>query len=216
MPKHYTGVTPTFLMEIAEPLEDVIRSIEDQLLLNVAALFNGSPKQWESTPMQWQAKKLAQLGALHSQNVQLISRYAKKEDGATQIAIEKTLLRSLKAADADLYEAWKAGKLTGTPEGIDETINRQLHTYQRQAQDRLNMVNTRMLNSSLEQARMVIANTQAYERRLAKAQTILNRRTGEVVTGASSRRDAVRRAVQDMAREGLTGFTDAAGHNWSP
>lgn len=145
-----------------------------------------------------------------------ISRLAGREDSLTQIAIEKTITRAIRGIDGELYDALRKGHLHGKPDGRDETINRQLQTYQRQAQDRLNMVNTVMLNSSLMQAQLVISNTQAYERRLARAQMTLNERTGEVVTGVSSRQTAVRRAIMDLARDGLTGFVDAAGREWSP
>lgn len=99
---------------------------------------------------------------------------------------------------------------------MDDAVARQLRLYEQQAINRLNMVNTVMLNSSLEQAQQVISNTQAYERQLDRAQQILNARTGEVVTGVSARQQAVRRAILDMNREGLTGFTDRAGRSWSP
>ena len=44
----------------------------------------------------------------------------------------------------------------------------------------------------------------------------MNARTGEVITGVSTRQAAVRSAILDMAQQGLTGFIDRAGHVWSP
>lgn len=66
MPKKYGNVTPQFLMDIAEPLEDVIRSIEDQLLINIARLFHGGPDDWEQPSLQWASRKLAMLGKLNT------------------------------------------------------------------------------------------------------------------------------------------------------
>jgi len=73
-----------------------------------------------------------------------------------------------------------------------------------------------MLNSSLEQYRRTVASTLAYEEQLSAAQAALNRRTGEIVTGQSSLREARAKAVRDMARIGLTGFVDRAGRKWTP
>ena len=73
-----------------------------------------------------------------------------------------------------------------------------------------------MLQSSLDQYRKVVADTMAYEGQLASAQQILNEATGEVLAGASTHREAVRRAVKRMADDGLTGFVDRGGHHWSP
>lgn len=132
------------------------------------------------------------------------------------MALEKTLWKAVRAVDPDLYAAWKAGHLAGNPGGMDEAVARQLAIYTQQAADTMNMVNTVMLNSSMDAYRQVIANTQSIERRMANNQLILNRRTGEVITGVSTRQQAVRRAIQDMNRDGLTGFIDRAGHQWSP
>lgn len=209
-------VTPLFLIEQAEPVESVAEEIENRVLLNLARFFKGKPDDWKRAPLQWQARKLAQLGALNTENIQTISRLAGREESLYMLALEKTLWRALGEVDLTLSAALKKGKLSGTPGALEETIARQLDLLREQAANKLNLVNTVMLNSSLEQAQKVIANTMAYERQLSQAQAILNDRAGEVVTGVTSLREAVSTAVKDMALEGLTGFTDRAGRRWSP
>ena len=216
MSKRYGAVTPEFLMRQAEPVEFLYQNIEDQILLNIARIFKAAPDDWEIPSLQWQARKLAQLGALNNQNIQIISKYIGEESTLTQMALERTLRKAIRAVDPELSDALKQGLLSGNPTDIETAVQAQLSTYLRQAVDRQNLVNTVMLNSSLSQARRVVANTLVYERQLAAAQEALNVRTGEVVTGVSTRQQAMRRAITDMARNGLTGFTDKAGHNWSP
>lgn len=210
-------VTPQFLMQVAQPVQDVVRHCEDQLLINIAKLFNGSPDDWRMPSMQWAAKKLQQIGGLNRQNLQIIARYYNLETGLTVDALQQTLLRALNTIDQQLYEASKIGLLNGnTVRGIDETMQRQLDLYQRQALHRMNMVNTTMLNSSLQAARMMVSDTTLYEKRMEKAQLALNEYTAEVVTGMTSRQQAVRKCIKDMSRRGLTGFVDRAGHQWTP
>ena len=60
-----------------------------------------------------------------------------------------------------------------------------------------------------EQAAMAVTQADA-------AQNILNTETGKVLTGVSSRQEALRRAIKRMADNGLTGFVDRGGHNWQP
>lgn len=214
--KRYGNISPQFLVSTAEPLEDVVRRLEDQMLMNVARLFRASPDDWQSPSLQWQARKMAQLGVLRADNIQAIARIAGDENAMVELALERTLRKALKAIDPALADALHKGYLQGNPSGMDDAVNRQLTTYARQAADKLNMVNTVMLNSSLEQYSRIISNTLAYERALGRAQQTLNARTAEVVTGVSTRQQALRRAVTDMARDGLTGFIDAGGHHWSP
>lgn len=80
-------VTPEFFMSVAEPLEQVVRSIEDQLLLNVARLFRQGPDDWKIPSMQWAAKKMTQLGAMHTANVRAISKLAGQAHTMYQLAL---------------------------------------------------------------------------------------------------------------------------------
>ena len=48
--------------------------------MNVATLFKMSPNDYTDTNLQWAAKKMAQLGALNTDNIRLIAKYAKQEN----------------------------------------------------------------------------------------------------------------------------------------
>jgi hypothetical protein len=52
--------------------------------------------------------------------------------------------------------------------------------------------------------------------RINTTQGILNVATGEVVTGVETWNNAVKRGVQKMVANGITGFVDHGGHRWSP
>lgn len=73
-----------------------------------------------------------------------------------------------------------------------------------------------MLKSTLEQFRKVITNTANIERQMQAVQDVLNTQTGKVITGVSSRTEALRQALSQIHKEGITGFIDKAGRKWTP
>ena len=48
------------------------------------------------------------------------------------------------------------------------------------------------------------------------AQQTLNVAAGKVIVGTESRTQALRQALSDIHKEGITGFYDKAGRKWSP
>jgi hypothetical protein len=86
-------------------------------------------------------------------------------------------------------------------------------SYYRQSADKLNLVNTVMLESTQAAYAATVTDIGA---RIAATQGILNTATGQVVTGVTAYNTAVRDAVKRMVANGLTGFVDHAGHRWSP
>ena len=85
-----------------------------------------------------------------------------------------------------------------------------------------NLVNTVMLESGMQSYVRVINGVVQYEQaamsaaQALKALEILNAETGKVAAGVSSRQESLRRAVQNLAEAGLTGFVDRGGRNWAP
>lgn len=97
-----------------------------------------------------------------------------------------------------------------------QSIVQALNAYEQQAMDKLNLVNTTMLESTLAQYRKVITNTVNIERQMKAAQEVLNIATGKVITGTESRQQALRQALSQIHKEGITGFYDRIGRKWSP
>lgn len=203
----------------AAPVVNAYSACVDRLLENIAKHFNVNAL--DSTPStQWQVKKLAEMGALNRESIQIIMQTIGSADAMTRTALEQYLLDSIAQIDPALAKAAAQGLLPMAPATTMTPAMTNIWTYYSgQAVNQLNLVNTVMLNSSLAQyAKMVnnIASLEQYGEQIRKAQEILNATTGEVVTGISSRQSALRSAVKQLADEGLTGFTDAAGKTWSP
>ena len=203
--------------QYAAPLTKVYQEVTDALLVNIARHFNVKATG-NTGSFEYQVKMLAQMGQLTQENMAIIARYTGANSELLKEALTQSILAALDKCEPELAAAAKAGFMSGSPEPIDMSpgVHNAFEQYYQQAVDKLNMVNTVMLQSSLDQYRKVIADTITYETRLDAAQTALNTSTGEVITGVSTRQQAARKAVQQMLRAGLTGFVDAGGHRWSP
>jgi nitrogen regulatory protein PII-like uncharacterized protein len=90
-----------------------------------------------------------------------------------------------------------------------------VEAYTSEAVDKMNMVNTTLLQST-RQAYLQSITTAVAEAQLIEAQAILDTQALAVVTGVETRVRAIRKAMDQMSAAGLTGFVDRAGRNWSP
>ncbi len=209
--------TPPDFAQYAAPLTKVYQEVTDALLVNIARHFNVKATG-NTGAFEYQVKMLAQMGQLTQENMAIIARYTGANSELLKEALTQSILAALDKCEPELAAAAKAGFMSGSPEPIDMSpgVRNAFEQYYQQAVDKLNMVNTVMLQSSLDQYRKVITDTMTYEMRLETAQSALNTSTGEVITGVSTRQQAARKAVQQMLRAGLTGFVDAGGHRWSP
>lgn len=207
-------IDPEFLMELSDPIEAVYEAIEHDLLVQLAKRFDGSraPKSKVPGSTAWRAYMLEQIGGLTEDNMRLIAAYSGDVSELTQLAVRLAVETAIDAVEPEL------AKLVRRPEYVPErsaTAQRVVESYAAQALNRLNLVNTVMLNSSLRAYEQAVNDTVAYQAKLEAAQKALNEQTGAVIMGAVSRQKAVENAVKRMAATGLTGFTDAAGRNWS-
>lgn len=208
---------PKEMEKFAQPLIDVYAHVTDVLLVNIARHFNVKATG-NTSSFSWQVKMLAELGQLTEENRNIIADLTGANSGLLREALTQAMLAALKEVEPELKEAAARGLLAepGTTPELSPNAQAVLQSYYDQAEEKLNLVNTVMLQSSLDQYRAVIANTITYEAQLSAAQKILNESTGEVLMGASTQQQAMRRAVKRMADEGLTGYVDRGGHHWTP
>lgn len=209
-------LTPNDILKLSEPVELVYQQIVDALLLNIARHFNTGKAL---STQEWQMKKLAELGQLNKESLAIIADMTGQIPELIQIALESAALEATKDVEPELQKAVKKGVIKGASADTvltSRSVSNALTAYAEQAVDKFNLVNTVMLNSTLDQYRKVIANTVRLEQQLKSTQQILNTAAGKVVTGAFSRTQALRDALSQISAEGLTGFIDKAGRKWSP
>ena len=209
-------LTPQDILELSEPIEQVYSEIVDALLVNLAKHFNTGKAL---STQEWEIKKLAELGQLNKESLEIIAKLTEQVPELVEIALESAVEKALKDVEPELKKAWEAGKIAAPAADsvlASQSIVNALTAYNEQAVEKLNLVNTVMLESTLAQYRKTIVNTVNIENQLNATQQILNTQTGRVVTGTASRQEALRTALSQIHKEGITGFYDRAGRKWTP
>ena len=224
-------MTPQEILELSEPVEQVYTDVVAQLIENICRHL-GEGK--DLSTQEWELKKLSELNALTNESIKIIQQASGKSKKEIEHAISTAL--GIGAADTDALLAGVA--LTGVVAEVSsiehsEALIGLLKSLVDQAEDRANLVNTVMLQSTRQRYIWAINNTVDTERKLieklfsannlsdldkqlAKVQEALNKAVSAVEVGSEARVQALSRTVKQLADEGITGFVDAGGHHWSP
>ena len=210
-------MNPRVIEEMSWRMAEVYEAVVNRILINLARHFQYiNAGEVPSGTWIYQAKKLAEMGQVNRETEQIILNMLGDADGVLRTLLEESILNGLKDAEPALMKAAEKGFLPGginTPSVLEPGQMQSFKAYYKQSADKLNLVNTVMLESTGWAYQSTVADI---VNRVNNAQGILNKATGEVVTGVSSWNDAIRRGVQDMVKNGISGFVDHGGHKWSP
>ena len=214
-------ITPQRIQDLADPIEGVYIRMVNELLVNIGRHI--TKPTWTHTA-SWEIQKLSELGQLTAENAAIINKWIKRMPKEVRETMEATRSEALDRLEKQMEQAAQDGYIT--PPARDSTAQ-VLEDMAAQAIDRYNLVNTNMLNSSVEiyqqgildVAQSVAEAEQRNRDLLARAeatQGILNEAAASVASGTGTRVQAVRRAIRRISDEGLTGFVDRAGRSWTP
>lgn len=208
-------MTPRFFEEMSWRMGEVYAAVTDQILINLARHFkyfteNNLPP---GGAWQYQIQKLAEMGQVTQETEQIILNMLGDADGALRGVLDAAIRDGLKDAEKPLRKAAEKGLTMYVPPEVAPNQMNAFRAYYRQSADKLNMVNTVMLDSTQKAYQATVSDIVT---RMSATQDILNVATGEVVSGVSSMNAAVRQGVKKMVSNGITGFIDHGGHHWSP
>lgn len=207
-------MNPRYIEELSWRMGEVYAAVVDQILINLARHFRYmTPGELPTGSFAYQAKKLAEMGQVTRETEQIILTMLGDADGALREVLEAAIVDGLKDAEPALRAAAKKGLVRDTVPELSPSQMQAFQAYYRQSADRLNLVNTVMLESTEWAYQSTVADIVT---RINTTQGILNVATGEVVTGVETWNNAVKRGVQKMVANGITGFVDHGGHRWSP
>jgi len=191
---------PLKQQQLATPVVEVYLSIEEQILINIARrLSKHRSLLTEDDILAWQMEQLKMLGDLSKENIKTIAKYS----GLAVLEIEK-MLKEVGYSGANLFEgemkeAAQMGLLTNpAPVEASVALETVLLTYQAQALDTFNLVNTTLLHQS-QQAHL----------------DIVNQTVGKVLVGVLTPSQALRETASKWANEGIPALIDKAGRRWS-
>lgn len=210
-------MNPRFIEEMGWRMGEVYAAITDRILINLAKHFPYiTAGMAPGGTWDWQVRKLAELGQVTRETEAIILESMKGGDQALAELLEETIRESIKPVDKQLKKAAEKGLLLGQgflPPEVSPQMTRTFRAYYRQSADKMNLVNTVMLESTQDAYRATVADIAL---KIERTQGILNTATGEVVSGVSTLNQAVRDGVQRMVENGITGFIDHGNHHWSP
>jgi len=214
-------MNPAFLDNMSWEMAEVYGAITDQILINLARHFPfyHYVDDVPTSAFAYQASMLAQMGQVSAETVQIIRNSLQDADLALHGVLEQAIIDAVKSSEPELLEATKKGvfQFATLPAVVAPEQMKAFQLYYTQAADKLNLVNTVMLESTRSAYQQTVSDVVSWVQtaeRINATQTALDIATGEVVTGVSSWNTAIRHATDRMKANGITGFIDHAGHRW--
>lgn len=178
---------------------EVYLAIEEQILLNVAQALKDDKSLLEKDVYSWQAYQLGKLGTLTQGNIIAIGKQGGLAIERVSKMLQQAGYESVDEIETDLQKAVQLGLLVKPPEILQsQMLSNVLTTYQSQAKDVFNLVNTTMLQQS----------QQIYL-------DIVNKTVGKVLAGISTPQQALREMVQKWCEKGVPALIDKKGRQWS-
>lgn len=211
---------PAFLDNMSWEMAEVYGAITDQILINLAKHF--SYFEVDTVPksvFDYQARMLAQMGQVNKETIRIIKNGLVDADLALQDVLEQAVIDAVKGAEPELLDGVKRGvfQMPTTPiPSANQT--RAFKLYYQQAAEKLNLVNTVMLESTQAAYQQTVSNVIAeidLADRMYRTQIAIDTAAGETITGVSSWNTALKHATDRLKEGGITGFVDHAGHQWS-
>lgn len=188
-----------WLQKLSQPTVDVYLAIEEQMLVNVAKRLAKHDSLLDGNIESWQLQNMNQLEGLREENIAFIASRSDKTIEEVRKAFEKAGYGVLDEQESVLQKGVKEGVLDEAPPIAESAaLASVLESYERQAKDTFNLVNTTMLDQS----------QQVYL-------DIINQTTGQVLAGAQTARQAMRDTVSKWADNGVPTLVDKGGRQWS-
>jgi hypothetical protein len=210
-------MNPAFLDEMSWAMSEVYGAVVDRILVNLARHFPYiKPGQKLPGSFEYQARMLARMGQVNKETADIIAGSLAGADEALKDVLTAAITEALKGEEPKLRKAAEKGLLQGAgfiPPEVSPNQMQAFRYYYRQSADKLNLVNTVMLESTQSAYTATVADIVS---KVNTTQSILNTAAGEAVTGVSTWNQAVRTSVNKMVQNGLTGLIDHGGHHWSP
>lgn len=210
-------MNPRWIEEMSWRMAEVYGAVTDQILINLARHFRYI-REGAKPGGSWdyQVRKLAEMGQVTRETEAIILSMLDGADAALADLLEESIRDGLKGVEKPLRTAAEKGLLLGAgflPPEVSPGQMQAFRAFYQQSADKLNLVNTVMLESTQTAYQATVADI---ANRINAIQGVLNIETGEVVTGVSTLNQAIRGGVQKMVENGITGYIDHGGHHWSP
>lgn len=173
---------------LSQPIINIYSQIELDLIKEIARRFDLNDEIGGT--MEWQLKKLDELGVLNADTVKVIASYSEKSEQEILNILKKAQLANINMTE--LEEAYRQGSITVDPMNIktNSAFAEVLELSYKELSNTYRLIQTKALESA----------KQAY-------MNVINRSYIEVATGTYDYQTAIKRAIKDMAKNGISGAT---------
>lgn len=203
-------MTKLEIMNLSRGLSNLYTGLETDLIANIADYLKSGDVG--SSTAQWKIQMLARLGALDKANIKTIAEYAGIAPDMLTEVLETAALTAIGELEPGFQQLVKDGIINDSAVPIEKTMSKALTSYNKQARQSLNMVNTVMRFKAKSAAQKIINDTAE----LAEKQSfvdMLNKAAGKAVTGAESRQAAMRQCIKDMSEKGIPALSISLEEN---
>ena len=197
----------------ADTVSGLYQDLEEQLMTNIIRHLRDYGQPIASD--DWQLQKLAEIGKLNKENMQIIAKAAGGNERAMLELLEAVVQNVLQAQLEPGFAALVREHLLEPADdpGKSKNMRQAIRALQEQAKDTLNLCNTTMLYKARDAYRNLVQTTTTLAN---EYMGIMNKNAAGVVTGAMSRQEALRRTIREFAQKGIPAFIDKAGREWTP
>jgi hypothetical protein len=177
-------------------IAELLYSIETEIIVSIAKELKGGA----IGTAEWQADRLARMGAISRRAAALISAYRQRVEEGTAQGIELSAIQATLKADARALAAKRSGALVKElPNAIvDPNILATIQAWQGSARSQMNLAMAQLAQNA----------GRVYS-------DIVSKTTLSVLTGAKSGTDALRQTIEEWSAKGVPSIVDRAGRQWT-
>lgn len=193
-------LTPFQINQLSQPVINVYSQLENDILTSIAKRLKTDKDITKDNVLKWQFDKLQQMNDLNKDVINLLSNMSGVAANEIDKMLESSVYQSVNSMDQWLNKvADDTGKVKkAVPMKKDTAIFNTLKLFQRQAKDKLNLINSTILANS----------GQVYRDMLSQA-------TASVLSGFKTHQQALSDASAKWADKGVPALVDSAGRQWS-
>lgn len=202
----------------ADPVTQAYEDLESQIMQNIVRHVQNYGQLIDSD--EWLMQKLAEIGKLNKENIQIIARAAGLNRQAVEDMCQQVADLVLSRVEPGMDELERAGVVEGAvPVEKSKNVQKAVNTVFQQAQDALNKCNTNMLYMAQDAYQQLVQGIVDKAQEISRRQEFLDilgqHATAEAV-GAESRGQAIRSVLRKFNERGIPAFVDKAGRKWTP
>lgn len=204
--------------QLAEAVDSSYIDLETMLMQNIVRHIQDYDQAIDSD--KWLLQKLAEIGKLNKENMNLIAQMAGVSQTAAERMLQEAMDDAISATEPGFQHLVRQGLVDDAVDaGKSKAVSRVMKSLRDQARDTLNVCNTTMLYKARDAFAGLVQSIVRDAGEIAEKQSfldVLGKHATAVTIGAESRQQAVRKCIREFNEKGIPAFVDKAGREWTP